>query len=439
MGIAVADSAVLVRLPARPSAVDNAPLASYRRRSLCPHPAMRRLTFALLLSIAPAATLRSQAKTGPITIGTTDSIWSPTLKENRRYLVYTPPSYRDTTYLPKRYPVLYLLDGDAHFHSVTGLLQILGTGVNATFVLPEMIVVAIPNTDRTRDLTPTHAETDPAGKPQPGFKTSGGGPNFLRFIQTELIPQIERTYRTAPYRVFVGHSFGGISVIDALYRMPETFNAYLAIDPSLWWDNRVLLKQARERFSKPGLAGRALFVGQANTIQPGDTALNVHFNSIIQFNGILETYNRSGIRYAYKYYPADSHGSVPMISEYDGLRFLFDSYNISLAEAIEQPTYLTDHFARVSASLGYRVDPPEDVTDLIGRVALSRDTTAAIRILELNATLYPSSANALTSLGEAWLAKGDTAKAIGFYERAVAMRPGLKRPKDALAKLRRGP
>ena len=400
---------------------------------------MRRPALALVLLLAPAATLRPQASNGGVTIGTTDSIWSPTLKENRRYLVYTPPSYSDTTHLPKRYPVVYLLDGDAHFHSVTGLLQILGTGVNATFVLPEMIVVAIPNTDRTRDLTPTHAEKDPTGKPQPGFKTSGGMPNFLHFIQGELIPKIERSYRTAPYRVLIGHSLGGIAAIDALYTMPETFNAYIAIDPSLWWDDRVLLRQAKERFGKPGLTGRTLFVGQANTISPGDTTLNVHFNSIIQFNSILETFNQSGLRYAYKYYPGDSHGSVPMIAEYDALRFIFDSYNVSLAEAIERPSYLTDHFARVSAALGYRVDPPEDVTDLIGRVALGRDTTAAIRILEMNAKLYPSSASALTSLGDAWVAKGDTTKAIGYYERAAAMRPGFKRPRDALAKVKRAP
>ena len=50
--------------------------------------------------------------------------------QERPYHVYTPPSYSDTTYTPRRYPVLYLLDGDAHFHSVTGLIQILGTGVN---------------------------------------------------------------------------------------------------------------------------------------------------------------------------------------------------------------------------------------------------------------------------------------------------------------------
>ena len=395
---------------------------------------MRRL--ALFLLLFPAAALRSQAKTGQITIGTTDSIRSTTLKEQRRYLVYTPPSYSDTTYLPKRYPVIYLLDGDAHFHSVTGLLQILGTGVNGTFVLPEMIVVAIPNTDRMRDLTPTNATTDPSGKPSPAFKTSGGGANFLRFIQTELIPQIDRTYRTAPYRVLIGHSLGGITAIDALYTMPETFNAYIAIDPSLWWDNRVLLKQAREHFSKPGLAGRALYVGQANTIAPGDTTLNVHFNSIVQFNSILETFNNSGLRYAYKYYPGDSHGSVPLISEYDGLRFIFGAYNVSLAEAMENPGYLADHFARTSAALGVKFDPPEDVTDVVGRIAISRDTTAAIRILELNTKLYPASANAVTSLGDAWLAKGDTAKAVGFYERAIAMRPGFQRPKDALKKVK---
>src|SRR6478672_5462601 len=152
---------------------------------------MRHLTFGFILAVlAPAPALQAQAKAGAITIGATDSVWSPTLKENRKFLVYTPPSYSDTTYLPKRYPVLYLLDGDAHFHSVTGLLQILGTGVNATYVLPEMIVVAIPNTDRMRDLTPTNTDKDPDGKPQPGFKTSGGMPNFLKFIQTELIPKI---------------------------------------------------------------------------------------------------------------------------------------------------------------------------------------------------------------------------------------------------------
>jgi predicted alpha/beta superfamily hydrolase len=397
---------------------------------------MRLITRTLPLLFAPAM-LFAQTAGKPITIGTTDSLFSQTLKENRKFLVYTPPSYNDTIFTPRRYPVLYLLDGDAHFHSVTGLLQILGTGVNATYVVPEMIVVAIPNTNRLRDMTPTNAEKDPSGKPQPGFKGSGGMGNFLTFIKSELIPKIEQTYRTEPYRVFVGHSLGGITAIQALYTMPETFNAYVAIDPSLWWDDRLLLKQAREKFSKPGLSGRALYVAQANTISPGDTSLNVHYNAIVQFNGILESFNNSGIRYAYKYYPNDSHGSVPMIAEYDALRFIFDSYNTSLALAMEQPNYVTEHFEAVSKSLGYKVNPPEQMVALLASVTFGRDSTAGLKLLELNTRLYPNSASAHTALGDYYLAKKDSQQARGHYERALALRPGAKRAKEALATIGR--
>ena len=397
---------------------------------------MKHVARALLILLVPAAGLRPQAPTNSVTIGTVDTLWSATLKENRRYLVYTPPSYNDSTFLPRRYPVLYLLDGDAHFHSVTGLIQILGSGVNGTFVLPELIVVAIPNTNRTRDMTPTRVERDLQGRPQPAFAASGGMGSFLSFIKSELIPRVEEKYRTAPYRVFVGHSFGGITAINALYTIPETFNAYVAIDPSLWWDNRVLLAPARERFSKPGLAGRTLYVAQANTILPGDTTLNPHFNAILQFDGILQSFNTSGLRYGYKYYAGDSHGSVPLIAEYDALRFIFDSYSVPLGVAAERADYITEHFARASAALGYRIDPPEPIVNMVGNFALGRDSTVALKLFELNTTLYPNSPNAHAALGNFWLAKKDSAKALGHFERAVALRPGHQRAQEMVRRLK---
>jgi uncharacterized protein len=352
---------------------------------------MRRSFLCCLLLVLPALASAQRADASAIVIGTTDSIWSPTLKEYRKFEVYTPPSYRDTTHLPQKYPVLYLLDGDAHFHSVTGLIQILGTGVNGTFVVPEMIVVAIPNTDRTRDLTPTHVDKGPDGKPAPAFRTTGGMPNFFTFIKSELIPRIESSYRAAPYRMLVGHSLGGIATIDALYTMPETFNAYVAIDPSLWWDNRVLLNRAKNFFGKPGLAGKTLFVGQANTLSAADTADNIHYNSIIRFNRILEEYNKSGLRYGYKYYPDDDHGSVPLIAEYDALRFIFAPYKLNLARALESPSYVKEHFAALSATMGYTMQPPEQMVDLLAHVELGQDTTKAIELFQLDADLYPGS------------------------------------------------
>ncbi len=389
---------------------------------------------ALVLTIAPTASAQSPLARAT-TIGKVDSIWSGTLKEQRRYLVYTPASYSDTVYLPQRYPVLYLLDGDAHFHSVTGLLQFLGTGINGVFLVPEMIVVAIPNTDRTRDLTPTHVEKDPQGKPQPFLKTSGGMGNFLQFLKAELIPRIDADYRTANYRVFVGHSLGGIATINALYTIPETFNAYVAIDPSLWYDDRLLLKKAKDYFSKPGLAGKSLFLAQANTISPNDTSINVHFGAIAQFNGVLEAYNQSGLRYAFRYYDQDSHGSVPLIAEYDALRFIFKAYDANLFQALERPGFLKEQFARVSASLGYSVSPPERMVDLLGHIALNQDTTKAIELFRLNLELYPNSPKAHVGLGEGWMAKGDGKQATAAFERALALSPGNQQAKDLLRKL----
>jgi predicted alpha/beta superfamily hydrolase len=399
---------------------------------------MRAFLRSCLVLLLPVVAHAQAAKPNPLTIGTLDSIWSPTLKEYRRYLVYTPPDYRQTTYAPRAYPVLYLLDGDAHFHSVTGLLQILGTGVNGTYVVPEMIVIAIPNTDRMRDLTPTHTVNGPDGTPGPA-NTSGGMPKFLQFMKTELIRHVDSTYRTEPYRVFVGHSLGGITTLDALYTMPETFNAYVAIDPSLWWDGQLLLKQAKDYFGKPELAGRTLFVGQANTKSAEMPAMNVHFNSIVQFDSTVTASNKSGIRYGYKYYDSDDHGSVPLIAEYDALRFIFDGYKSDFLKSISHPEIVARHFDSVSARLGYRVLPPEGLVDQYGQVALSNptmsDTTKALALLQLNADLYPQSPHAFVVLGNTLLAKHDTTRARAAYEKAVALAPNDQRTRAVLVTL----
>ena len=399
---------------------------------------MRRFTLSCLVLLAASVAHAQGPLTNATTIGKIDSLWSATLKENRPYLVYTPASYNDTTYSPQRYPVLYLLDGDAHFHSVTGLLQFLGTGINGVFLVPEMIVVAIPNTDRSRDLTPTHVEKDPQGKPQPFLKTSGGMPSFFQFIKTELMPKIEAGYRTAPYRVFVGHSLGGITVINALYTIPETFNAYVAIDPSLWYDDRLLLKKAKDFFSKPGLAGKALYLAQANTINASDTTINVHFGAISQFNGVLESYNQSGIRYAFKYYDQDSHGSVPLMAEYDALRFIFSAYKSDLFKALENPGLIAEQYGKISASLGYQVQPPERMVDLLGHFALTQDTTKAIQLFQMNVDLYPRSAKAYDALGEGLMAKGEVKKATAAFEKSLALNPANQHAKEMLKKLSEG-
>jgi uncharacterized protein len=395
--------------------------------------------WALLSALVPlVAVAQPTPSAGAITIGRRDSVASRILKETRQLLVWTPPSYHDTTYLPRPYPVLYLLDGDAHFHSVTGLLQILGTGINGTFAVPEMIVVAIPNTDRMRDMSPTHVTTGFDGKPSPAYKTTGGMPAFLQFIRTELMPHVEATYRTMPYRVFVGHSLGGITAIQALFTMPDAFNAYVAIDPSLWWDSSAMLRDAAARLGAPALAGRALYMAQANTINAADTTSNPHFNAMLRFNAIAEAHQTSGFRYAYRYYPQDDHGSVPLIAEYDALRFIFAGYKGNLMQALDRPQYITEHFARVSRELGVPFTPPESMVDLLAMLQSTQDKAKAVGLFQLNTELHPASPKAWAGLGGALAATGDSARAIAALERALALKPGYQAAVALRGKLRAG-
>lgn len=383
------------------------------------------MRFASLLPalLALPAVVQAQGRF-PLTIGTLDSLQSTTLNETRKYLVYTPPSYSDTAFAPQRYPVLYLLDGDAHFHSVSGLLQILGTGVNGTYAIPEMMVVAIPNTNRARDMTPTKVTKGADGKPAPGLAASGGMANFLSFIKTELIPLIDAKYRTSPYRIFVGHSLGGITTINALYTIPETFNAYVAIDPSLWWDDKVLLKQARDHVTKSNYQNKVLYLGQANTLGADDTTTNQHFNAMLQFNSVVATYNTSGLRYGYKYYGDDDHGSVPLITEYDALRFIFDGYRLPLGRVLATPSFLPEHFRAISAKLGTTFVPSEGIVSQLATFALNQDTAKAMAFLEIGTQMYPNSYRSFDRLAALWAAKGDKARATTFYQRSLALNPG---------------
>jgi predicted alpha/beta superfamily hydrolase len=275
--------------------------------------------------------------TGPkadITIGRIDSLHSEVLGEDRKVWIHVPDNY-NTTDSTKRYPVLYLLDGDAHFYSVVGLIHQLSS-VNGNDVCPRMIVVAIPNTNRTRDLTPTHVESKKESE-NDFFKPSGGGEKFTDFIEQELIPYVDKNYPSTKDRLLVGHSLGGLMVINTLVKRPHMFNKYIAIDPSLWWDEQKSLKEYEQALQDKTFDGKSLFIGVANTISMdtlralSDTSDNTqHFRSILHFVKQLKRIKTHGVNWSYKYYGDEGHGSVPMISEYDALHFLFRKKPIAM-------------------------------------------------------------------------------------------------------------
>ena len=372
-----------------------------------------------------------------VSIGERQSLYSEVLDEDREYLVYLPGSYNDDTYSQRSFPVLYLLDGDAHFHSVTGVVEFLSADANGTRRIPEMIIVAIPNTDRTRDLTPTHTMVGYTGEEQEFLTNSGGGDSFLRFLNEELFTEIESDYRTLPHRTLVGHSFGGLLALHALVNAPGMFQNHIAIDPSLWWHEQSLVAEAAEAFGPQHAYRGAVFISLANNREVGQDDLPVMESAGRDFAAILAAVNDDKFTSSMTYYNDDDHGSVPLISFYDGLQSAFDYYDFDYEQLVENPGYITEHYAQVAARMGIDFPPPESSVNGFGYylVYAIEDLDAAVNVFRMNVDLYPESYNTWDSLADAYQRLGETELAIENFKRSLELNPDNEHAREEIALL----
>lgn len=394
----------------------------------------------LFFCLCSATAINAQQKT--ITIGKIDSIYSSILNEKRKVWVHVPYLEEREIFEKQNYPVVYLLDGEAgNFASVKTMIEQLSLA-NGNTVFPQMIVIGIQNTDRLRDLTPSHMASQPS---------SGGGEQFLSFLEKELIPHIDSLYPTAPYRIFIGHSLGGLTVINALLNRKELFNAYVAIDPAMWWDNQKLLRQAKEALQANSYSGTSLYLGIANTMEDGmdtvraqrDTTLSTLMirSNLALTMYLIDTKKNNNLNLSWKYYPEDDHNSVPLITEYDALRFIFKEYNLKLKEnyffdpSVKLDFLLKKQYADASKLLGYNVKPPGDVVNGLGNyMVMLNQFDKAEGLFKMNAANYSDTYNVYEALGDLYTAKGDKAKAIENFNKALAIKktPELRKKLEAL-------
>jgi hypothetical protein len=379
-------------------------------------------------------------KVDEIILGHKEMIHSALLNEDREYWIHVPHSDLDTMYTKTKYPVLYLLDGPAHFYSVTGMMKQLSSS-NGNSTLPEMIVVAIANTNRSRDLTPTSVAMDFFSGDSIQYD-SGGGAQFLDFIETELIPHIDTMYSTAPYRTFVGHSFGGLAVLNALIRKPALFDNYIAIDPSLWWENKAFLKTVASQLTSNSFNGKSLYVGVANTmsaemnikdVEKDSTKSTAHIRSILQFVKSMETNKENGLNFEWKYYPENSHGSVPLIATYDAFHFLFPWHELkginqffnpkSTATATDLIALINAHYENISRHYGYESLPPEALMNSLGYefMTIEGASEKAHAVFDLNMQNFPTSSNVYDSMGDFQLAQKDSLQALELFQKALTI------------------
>lgn len=323
----------------------------------------------------------------PYEIGETHTLHSTILNEDRIIDIQLPKNYSNENFSKGKYPVLYVLDGDSNFALLASLERF-----STKFLYrsqPEMIVVGIRNVDRAKDYTPTKsAEKTKEGKLL--YDTSGGADVYASFIEKELKPYINKNFRTNGFDVLHGHSFGGLFAIHTLMNNTNLFDAYVVIDPSLWWDNKVIYEQAKRDFKLKDFKNKSLFVALAHEELEAYTRVLEHGSTIKKF--CEEVMPQGNLYSSWKYYPDYDHGSVPVASSYDAMKAIFNGIELDVKRIPEEPELLKTSYDKFSKKMNHTFLPEESLlVELIKYTQRINKPENAKKIIDYALVLYPDS------------------------------------------------
>jgi len=238
-----------------------------------------------------------------VKIGIKDSVQSKILNENRQLIVSLPKDYEVSN---ETYPVLFLLDGIEN-NLIDARLVIYNLRL-------KMIIVAISNTDRDRDMMPISRPSYEVKNPK--------AENFISFLETELLPHIDENYRTNGQKTIRGRSLSGLFVMYAFLSKPELFDNYIGNCAGWFADmNKYFNTLTDKAFqNKNEFKGKKLFV--ANSLaDPLDPNKEIH-QSIVDLSKRIKSELDDRIKFKYMTY--ENAGHVPYSSFYDGMKFIFE-------------------------------------------------------------------------------------------------------------------
>jgi tetratricopeptide (TPR) repeat protein len=134
---------------------------------------------------------------------------------------------------------------------------------------------------------------------------------------------------------------------------------------------------------------------------------------------ILKEKSDKSVDIHYTILEKENHGSVPHLSIYNGLKYIFSGFILPPEKNFEGLEAIDAHFASVSKKYGYWLETPELTINQLGyRYLQINDFENAIRIFKENVKRYPKSANVYDSLGEAYEKSGQMGLAETNYQKA---------------------
>ena len=264
----------------------------------------------IVAAFAAAGQIQSQTSTEKINTGqyslyntTQVFIKSETVADSFRILISVPDNYFNSD---KRYPVIYVLDGDIAFGMMTSIARYLQVGNN----IPELIIVGIGYGDSNKDKR---------GRDY-SISKDGGAESFINFLKNELIPYIDAEYRTTPEdRTINGYSLGGTFAMFALFSHPGTFNRYIIGSPYLPAGNFAINNHEERAALKPDELNANVFISVGSE-EPDKK----YFDPIDKMVTKIQSRNYPGLKLEAKVFDGGTHLICPPEAIAYGLISVFE-------------------------------------------------------------------------------------------------------------------
>lgn len=349
--------------------------------------------FALMLFWAAAiAQVPGQAKTYTIA--------SKFLKEKRLISISTPVGYKHTD---KKYPVLYVLDGEWVFSFAKGLIEFM---TNDFGPVPKMIVVGIPNTERGRDLRAT-------------LKPGAGYHRFLDFVEKEVYALVNKNYRTNGFNIFYGWSSGSGIAKQMLLTRSHLFDAFIESGSGIGSKTSEFLA---EKMPQQKYKNKHLYVSTEDGSFRGD--------GLKKYKALVEKLQPKGIRYKFEILKGLSHTQVLSQGLLNGLQFVFAAFIPPTKIQQESADAIINYYKEVNKQYNYPVEIPEGI---IYDAALmltyaAKKPAEALKLVSYGMKLYPQAVSLPASLAIVYASQKKNAKAAKYYKIAYtrAAKQGMK-------------
>jgi tetratricopeptide (TPR) repeat protein len=228
--------------------------------------------------------------------------------------------------------------------------------------------------------------------------------------------------------------------MHVLIHYPDLFDNYIAIDPSLDWDNRQLLSEAKEILPFVDYSNKSLFIslnGQLHMQKPEMTIANVMKDSTdftsfsranLAFSDLIKEHADNGLAYEWKFYPRDLHGTIPFPSMMDGLISVFEWFQMEDVHKFNNPESTINELRslmqyranKLEEHFGNVVPPyPDFLLNVLGYMSMDIGQMAKAKMFfEFVIEFYPDSANAYDSMADYYERNGDFVSALANIQKA---------------------